>query len=215
MLTSATLIANRRNARRSTGPRAVEERAVASGNAIKHDLRSRRLLLPGESAADYDQFGAALRADLAPDGALEQALVERIGHILWRLRRVPWVEAGLLRAHTFENRRQRLMQYLLSPAPPVPPSARPLLDAEGRRAQESRNDVGRAFERTVLRSDSLTKLARYEATLDRAVHRALTQLAALQRRRPCSATDGGATGTTTVPAPGGSRGLLEPPPASG
>jgi hypothetical protein len=35
----------------------------------------------------------------------------------------------------------------------------------------------------ILRGDAVTKLARYETTLDRAGHRALVQLAALQRLR--------------------------------
>jgi hypothetical protein len=184
MLTPAKLAANRRNAQRSCGPRTQDGRARASANALKHGFRSRRILLPGESAAEFEQFEAALHADFAPDGPLEEALVDRITLLLWRLRRVPWVEAGLLRAHAFENRRQRLLNFLLSDPPPVPAATRPVLDREWRLAQGAENDIGRAFERTVLRSDGLTKLARYETTIDRALHRALAQLAALRACRP-------------------------------
>jgi hypothetical protein len=184
MLTPAKLAANRRNAQCSCGPRTAEGQARSAANAVKHGLRSRRVLLPGESAADFEQFCAALRDELMPDGPLEDGLVDRITGLLWRLRRVPWVEAGLLRAHAFENRRQRLLNGLLSSPPPVPATAWPSLDAEQRHAQRAENDVGRAFERVVLRSDSLTKLARYETTLDRALHRALWDFAALRSCRP-------------------------------
>jgi hypothetical protein len=139
-------------------------------------------LVPGESTAAFDHFCAALRADLAPEGALEEALVDRIAGLTWRLRRVPWLEAGLLRAHAFENRRQRLLQHVLSTPPRVPEAARPRLDAERRLAQGRDNDLGRAFERTILRGDAVTTLARYETALDRALQRALMQLAGLQTR---------------------------------
>ena len=43
--------------------------------------------------------------------------------------------------------------------------------------------------RLALRSDGLTKLARYETTIDRALHRALWQLAAIQACRSRGATD--------------------------
>jgi len=183
MVTPAKIAANRRNARRSTGPRTAEGKAIASANAVTHGLRSRRVLLPGESAADFDQFCAALREDLAPDGALEATLVDRIVLLVWRLRRIPWVEAGLLRAHACDHRRQQLLNLLLSWPPPVPEAARPVLDAARRRAQCPDNDLGRAFERTAMRSDGMTTLARYETTIDRALHRALAQFDALRSRR--------------------------------
>ena len=183
MLTPAKLVANRANAARSTGPRTSAGKAAASGNALTHGLRSQRILLPGESAAAFDQFCAALRADLGAEGALEEALADRIVALLWRLRRVPWLEAGLLRAHAFENRRRRLLQHLLSAPPNVPAAVRPRLDAERLRAHRPHNDLGRAFEQTIVRGDAVTILARYETTLDRALHRALTQLAVAQARR--------------------------------
>ena len=197
-----TPIARRRRTGRGADPRAVDVPAAMSGLAAHHGLRDRRLLLPGESAGEWAQFAAALRIDLAPQGALEEVLIERIVQLLWRLRRVPWVEAGLLRAHTFDHRRQRLLQTLLSAPLPVPASAHPRLDAEAQRALDPENDLGRAFERTILRGDGITKLARYETTLERALRRALRHLAGVCGRRGRVETSGGATPAARVESRG-------------
>jgi hypothetical protein len=40
--------ANRRNARKSTGPKTPEGKSVVSHNALKHGLLSQQILLPDE-----------------------------------------------------------------------------------------------------------------------------------------------------------------------
>ena len=186
MLTAAKRTANRANAGASTGPRTARGKTASSANALTHGLRSRRVLVPGESRAEFDAFCTALRADLAPEGALEDALVDRLTGLLWRLRRVPWLEAGVLRAHVFDHRRQRRLQHCLTAAPPVSPAERAVLDAARRRAHAAANELGRAFEQVVRQSDALTKLTRYETTIDRALHRALRDLTAVQWHRRAS-----------------------------
>jgi len=88
--------ANRRNARRSTGPSTAESKAISSRNAVTHGLTSYRGLLPGEKLEDFSDLRARIFADLAPDSAIEIELAERIASLLWRLRRVPAFEAALL-----------------------------------------------------------------------------------------------------------------------
>jgi hypothetical protein len=65
----------------------------------------------------------------------------------------------------------------------VSPAAQPVLAADLRRAHDRDNDAGRAFERTVIRSDGITKLARYETTLDPTLQRACIQLPPATPRR--------------------------------
>ena len=43
--------ANRRNSLKSTGPRRLEGKAAVRLNALKHDLLSEEVLLPGEDEA--------------------------------------------------------------------------------------------------------------------------------------------------------------------
>jgi hypothetical protein len=54
MATQAQIIANRRNAQRSTGPLTPRGKAVASQNSLKHGLLARQQVIAPESQADYD-----------------------------------------------------------------------------------------------------------------------------------------------------------------
>jgi hypothetical protein len=87
--------ANRRNALRSTGPKTPEGKRIAAQNASKLGIFSRELLLRGESEAELHLFARAIRADLEPSGPVEQCLVEVVISVLWRLRRLLRIEAGL------------------------------------------------------------------------------------------------------------------------
>jgi hypothetical protein len=94
---SARALASRRNGARSRGPKTAAGQARASGNALKHGLRARRLvLLADEDAAEYRAFQAAAQAELAPVGALQSELAARIVTTAWRARRADRLEAALL-----------------------------------------------------------------------------------------------------------------------
>ncbi len=88
--------ANRRNALKSVGPRSEAGKALVALNALRHGLTSRRPILPGEEAEVFAVLAAGLRAQLQPEGELEEQLVERIAAALWRLQRVSGVEAAVV-----------------------------------------------------------------------------------------------------------------------
>ena len=56
MTTPAKVEANRRNARKSTGPRTLVGKARSSKNAVRHGLLSRDVLLPDEDPEQFDTF---------------------------------------------------------------------------------------------------------------------------------------------------------------
>ncbi|OWK41020.1 hypothetical protein [Fimbriiglobus ruber] len=87
--------ANRRNAEKSTGPKTPAGRAKVAGNALAHGLDSARPVLPGESAAAWDQHRVGVVTSLAPVGELEVALADRVAACLWRLRRVVAYETAV------------------------------------------------------------------------------------------------------------------------
>ena len=97
MSSDQQIAANRLNAQRSTGPRTSAGKARVSLNSLKHGLTTREIVLPTEDPEDFDLFRIGLLADLAPQGDLEGALAEKIVADLWRLRRVPILEAALYR----------------------------------------------------------------------------------------------------------------------
>ena len=88
--------ANRRNARRSTGPRTEPGKVRASRNALRHGLTSRQVVLEDEDGAAYEELRRDLHAELRPESELERLLVNRIAAQQWRLARIPALEAELL-----------------------------------------------------------------------------------------------------------------------
>ena len=96
MVSQRQLEANRANAKRSTGPKSVSGKARSRLNAVTHGLTSRQLVVGAEKPEDFDAFREALFADLEPSGALQCELVDEIARFMWRLRRIPVLEADLL-----------------------------------------------------------------------------------------------------------------------
>jgi hypothetical protein len=96
MTTKKQIAANRRNARKSTGPRTAEGRKHSKGNALKHGLTAAQITVFDERPEDFENFYSGLLAALIPIGALEEQLVERIAVCAWRLRRVYRIEAWLI-----------------------------------------------------------------------------------------------------------------------
>jgi hypothetical protein len=88
MASKAQVTANRENARKSTGPRTDEGKAVVSKNAVKYGLFAKEVIIFGEDPADYDALHDAILAELAPSGVMEILLAERVVSLTWRLHRV-------------------------------------------------------------------------------------------------------------------------------
>ncbi|MEN6578245.1 MAG: hypothetical protein ABFD90_18010 [Phycisphaerales bacterium] len=87
MATAAQIQANRLNARKSTGPRTAEGKERASQNALKHGLLAREAVIQGEAPEEFEHYREGMLAELAPAGAVEAMLAERVVGLSWRLRR--------------------------------------------------------------------------------------------------------------------------------
>src|SRR5436309_13376095 len=95
MTTFKQIEANRRNARRSTGPTTQEGKLRSRRNAVRHGLTAETVIGELEDAEDYRAFEAAVIADYDAQSAVERELVLRLASLLWRIRRGTTMEAGL------------------------------------------------------------------------------------------------------------------------
>ena len=95
MISEKQLEANRRNAQRSTGPRTEEGKKVAALNARRHNLTGQVTAMTEADRIMHDAFSAALVESLAPEGAMETQLAQRIATDSWRLNRISAVEDNL------------------------------------------------------------------------------------------------------------------------
>jgi hypothetical protein len=101
MISHAKLEANRRNAKKSTGPRSPEGKRRSALNAMKHGITARIPLLPDEDARAYNERMVDWNDTLKPANGVERLQVRRAVHCSWQLDRVQRAQAALLcaRAH--------------------------------------------------------------------------------------------------------------------
>ncbi|MHC5172249.1 MAG: hypothetical protein ACYSPJ_00530 [Planctomycetota bacterium] len=87
MTSQKQIAANRKNAQKSTGPRTEQGKSTVAHNAIKHGLRSNRVLITSDDPHEFAKHHKALFKELAPVGPMEIFLTKRIIALSWHLMR--------------------------------------------------------------------------------------------------------------------------------
>jgi hypothetical protein len=202
MATKKQIAANRRNAKKSTGPRTSRGKAVSKFNAVNHGLLARDAVLPGEDAGDLEALHWRLAEELSPVGEVELMLVDRVADLSWRLRRAARVETGLYTVFREEvEARERLDAQRLPAGGPQAPDwitrkalvgssdgdevhddAVPEADEEPNPEQSLRL-LGQSFLHDAGSTDAFGKLSRCESTIERSFYRALRELKHIQQTR--------------------------------
>ena len=202
--------ANRRNARKSTGPITQEGKDRSRCNAVRHGLTAETVIGALEDAEDYRAFEAAIIADYDAQSAVERELVLRLASLLWRLRRATTMETGLFQIqaeHLSEFRRARqvdpatreIVYAMFGRADAVSfghdPTSHGItngteaLPCSGPKsvdpAADPAADLARCFLRLAnLPNYALDRLSRYEVALWRQAGQILFTLNALDRSKP-------------------------------
>lgn len=97
MATLKQIEANRRNAFKSTGPKTPEGKAAVSLNSLRHGLRARTVVLPGESRQEFHRLCDDLEAEWQPHTRTEQFHLEQMAVSQWKLTRMEVGEADIFR----------------------------------------------------------------------------------------------------------------------
>ena len=155
--------ANRRNALKSTGPKSPDGKARVARNALKHGLLSKDVLMEGESPSELNAFRKAMAAELAPEGEVESLLADRAVASAWRLRRANGLERDVV-------------EQLLDRQRALHRSGDPYADVLQLTARQ-------AAAHTLHKTDTYSKLSRYEAHIERSLYRALHELERRQAAR--------------------------------
>ncbi len=77
----------RRNGPKSKGPNTTRGKAFSRRNAVAHGLWTLPANMPDEDRSRVEELHKNLWQDCSPSGALEQTLVGKIAHCVWRLER--------------------------------------------------------------------------------------------------------------------------------
>ncbi len=201
MTTQKQIEANRRNSRRSPGPRTRTGKAESKMNAMKHGLLAEQVAVRGEDPVEFAGVLESLIDEFQPQGPLEEQLVERVAACMWRLRRLYRIEAGILthecltielnRAHdevgSFEETESDILFESLTEVHITDEErhrrAAARAEKTARLLQEESLALGVAFKHDGENAGAVSKLSRYEAAIERSLYRALHELQRVQAAR--------------------------------
>jgi hypothetical protein len=107
MTSQKQLEANRRNARRSTGPRTAAGKSVSSMNALRTGINAFADVLPDEDPAELDALAAEYEAHYRPSSPGERCCVASLVAADWRLRRFRKLEADLWKYESVTQDRKK------------------------------------------------------------------------------------------------------------
>jgi hypothetical protein len=102
MISDKQLEANRTNALLSTGP-TEEGKKRSRLNALRHGITGQVTTMTDEDRTAHDAFSKALMKDLAPEGAMEIQLAQRVSTDSWRLNRISAIEDNLFALGQLQN----------------------------------------------------------------------------------------------------------------
>ena len=90
------VLANRNNAKKSTGPRTENGKAWAKRNAVKHGLRAEHIITVGENKIEFEELKDQFVKELQPIDIISMQLVNRIVLTAWNLQRSDKIQSGML-----------------------------------------------------------------------------------------------------------------------
>ena len=171
MATEAQILANRRNSKKSTGPKKRQGKAGVSQNAVKHGLFARQTVISSENQDDFCKERERIISELAPESPMESMLAERIVILSWRLQRIDHIQnqtIDALNARNISSPLTKLTQSLLF-------KGRDLPQAD---SSDPSNDLalGRMAIKDFSNSRVLDRLLMYERRIENSLFKTIFEL---------------------------------------
>jgi hypothetical protein len=181
MATVKQAAANRRNAAKSTGPRTKSGKVRSSGNALKHGLSAEQVVMLDEDPAAFDALRSNLFEHYQPTDPVAEHLVEQVAACIWRLRRVPEIEAGIFEYRYFDRQEHRAHMKQFED----------LTTDEERQAKERQVEprpfLGEVFAEAERPLNSLIRIA---GAIEGSMYRAIRELERIKAERQDPVNDG-------------------------
>jgi len=188
MATEVQILANRRNAQKSTGPRTSEGKSAVSQNTVKHGLLVRHDVISSESQADFDLYREQMLAELIPVSPMESMLAERIVSLSWRLKRVCRIQNQAIDALNVDNKSNplaKLAQSMFFKGTDRPQA--------GPSTSATHLALGRLAIKDFAKARVLDRLLMYERRIEHSLYKTILELQRLNLIRkmdPLRAADG-------------------------
>ena len=188
--------ANIVNAQNSTGPKTVAGKAKSSANAVKDGLSSPRAVLSDEDPEAFEALRQGMFEQFRPNFPLEVELVEEVSTVLWRLRRIPQIEAGIFLMQHQEKQIEAakeavreadpdrvVLDAIQGPESPALVAAQQRLRTARASAKDGLTMSAAGFLLDAVSGNALEKVGRHETRLQNRLTRLLRLLADLQAER--------------------------------
>ena len=194
MTSTLQVKANRRNAKRSTGPRTKKGKLASSTNAVKHGLRSKQLVVMGEKFEELDSIREDLFADFSPTTTIEEILIENLAILFWRLQRAWIAEAGILKKEYWREQEELAIKeskkyerdiYEIDLQPEITDKeayTRANVKTNYAREMQLAGDLGlsRSYQTSL---PTLEAIRRYERSFERSISHILRELRGLKAKK--------------------------------
>jgi hypothetical protein len=158
MSTKKQIAANRRNAKKSTGPKTEKGKSISRLNARRDGFTGQVIIVSAEDRPYFEEFQAKLIAGLHPETVLEHSLAHAIASDTWRLNHLRAVEMNLFALAAEDPGAATASDPRVQPA---------VADADTFSKQ----------------SERFLRLSLYEQRLSRTLHKNLAALRSLQAER--------------------------------
>jgi hypothetical protein len=201
MTTDNQLTANRENAARSTGPRSEAGKSRSSRNALKHGLSADQVVMFDEDPAVFDALRSDLFDHFQPADPVAAHLVEHVAACIWRIRRVPEIEAGIytyLRYLRERDKADKRLSFMALQAHTDGDQNRTTRNEEAYKAAiEARKSAdAKLLENEPLKGGlfveaerSLTSLVRIAGAIESSMYRAIRELERIKAERRTATND--------------------------
>jgi len=169
MSTDAQIKANRKNAKKSTGPKTPEGKAKSAQNATTHGLTASHDVIKGESQEEFDAHKQGFLDVLNPQNAVEDFLADRVASLAWRLKRASRIERQMLDGFAAD------MQFLRRQRPPwdYPASS-----------EDPDLTLGTAVRRDLDNDKTIDRFKLYECRIERSLFKSLSALGYAKLKNP-------------------------------
>jgi len=169
MSTDAQIKDNRKNAKKSTGPKTPEGKAKSAQNATTYGLTASHDVIKGESQEEFDAHKQAFLDVLNPQNAVEDFLADRVASLAWRLKRAGSIERQMLDGFAAD------LEYLRKHRSPwdYPASS-----------EDPDLTLGCAVRRDLDNDKTIDRLKLYERRIESSLFKCLTALNYRKRKTP-------------------------------
>ena len=177
MSTQAQILANRRNALKSTGPKTKTGKTAVSKNAIRHGLTASSDIIAAENPAEFQLHRQGLLAELAPQSPLESVLADRLISLSWRLKRVCIIQNQTIDALTTPkppSPLERLTRSIISRS--LPSTEPDDSDLPALRSLGEEGALGRMAVKDFSDARVLERLLMYERRLEHSLYKTILEL---------------------------------------